>query len=234
MSLRAVTRACLLGFFWTVLVFLNGCATHDNHITLVDLPSGRVAGVATEVGVLMLNKSVVNVGDLYPIEHPFRDGVVTDEAKAVDSNESLALLKPVSARLYNARFLLYPLEPGEELYVGILDSDNDTVYLDAELVFDGAKGDLILCSDLEQYPEPSPDGYGGIGLFAYRDGGLWLTGILTPMTAVIDGVQGKVYPFINMDQIFRFLPELKDFVTPERRPFRPDFEHGVNRDGSGE
>jgi hypothetical protein len=219
--------------FAFALLFL-GCNTPDNHITLIEIPSGAVAGVATECGILMLKKPVINVDDLFPIRHVYRDGVVRDEALVIKADEYLALLEPVSSRLNNARFLIDPLDLNEILYVGILNSDQEAEYLEAELLAGGAKGDFILCPELEEYPEVSTDGYGGIGLFSYRGGMEWLVGILSPFEAEIDGVTGRAYPYIGMDRIWEFIPYLHDNFTRKRKPFRPDFEHGVERDGSGQ
>jgi hypothetical protein len=223
----------LAAFFAPILIFL-GCTTPDNHITLIEIPSGDVAGLATECGILALKKPIINPGDVFPIQHVYRDGVVQDEARVVNTDEYLALMEPVSSQLNNVRFLMYPLAEDETLYLGILDGDQDAEYLEAELLAGGAKGDFVLCSELIEYPEPSTDGYGGIGLFAYREGAMWLAGILSPFRAEIDGITGDAYPFIGMNKIMKFIPDLEDHFTRKRKPFRPDFEHGVERDGSGE
>lgn len=211
-----------------------GCSSQENHITLVDVPSGQVAGIATERGILVLKKPAIKKGDTYSISHVYGNGIVPDEARVVDIDENLALLKPVSSNLNAVRFLLYPLDPEEELYVGVLDEDNDPYYLPSELFEGGVHGDLILCDELEDYPRPTSDGFGGIGVFAYRDGYHWLTGLLLPMKAQISGSMKEAYPFVGMESIVNFFPDLRDNFTRQKRPFRPDLELGLERDGSGE
>lgn len=225
--------------FTTLLIMVtafcvSGCQSPDNHLTLVDIPSGEVAGVATEKGIMVLKTPTVKAGDIYDIEHIYRNGTVYDQARVIDTNEYLALLTPVSSQLNNCRVLLFPVEPDEELYVGVLDNENKAYYLIADLVELGEKGDLITCIDLEKYPRPTPEGYGGTGLFAFRDGSLWLAGILTNVSAEMQGKKGKVYPFVGLDKIWRFITEAENKYSREKKPFRPDFIYGVERDGTGE
>jgi hypothetical protein len=215
------------------VLLLSACSTPQNHITLVDVPSGTVAGVATERGVLILKEPAIKRRDVYAISHVYGNGVVKDDARVILTDEYLALLEPLSTRLNNTRFLLFPMAPDEELYVGILDTENDPRYLEADLFEGGARGDLVTCKELENYPVPTKNGYSGIGLFAYRDA-LWLVGILTPMKAEIPGVSETVYTFVGLDKFWDFLPDLNDNFSRDQKPFRPDLIYGVERDGSGE
>jgi len=213
-----------------------GCRSQENHITLVDVPSGQVAGLATEQGILLLNTPSIKSGDIYSIRHIYGNSRLEDEAIVIHTDEYLAIMAPISVKLNMASFLRFPIKTEEELYIGVLDEDNDPVYLPAELFEKGAKGDFVLCKELHLYPEPIPDkGYGGLGLFAYRQDYLWLAGILTPMKAQISGVADDVYTFVGMDTILRFLPNnIEDLINRVKKPFRPDLEFGINRDGSGE
>ena len=191
--------------------------------------------MATEIGIVTLHDPAIREGDVYPFRHMYKNGEVRDEARVTRTDEYLALLEPVSSKLNTVRFLRYPLAQKEELYVGLLDEEGDAQYLPAERLHQGAHGDLVLCRELEKYPEALEGrGYGGVGLFAYRDGYHWLAGLLTPLRAQVRGVAGMVYPFVPIERFLEFIPELKDQFNRERKPFRPDFEYGVNRDGSGE
>ncbi|MBU0755667.1 MAG: hypothetical protein KJ645_11050 [Planctomycetes bacterium] len=223
-----------VSFLFLSFLFFWGCEAPHNHIALVEVPSGDVAGVATERGILLLNRPTLKLGDIYNIQHVFGNGVIYDQARVSDKDEYLALLTPQSSQLNNCRFMLFPLEVDDEIYVGVLDAENKPRYLPAELYEKGLRGDLVICRALSEYPFPTPEGYGGLGLFAYRDGSLWLAGILTSMKAEIGWFDEAVYPFIGLDEIWHFLPDLKDGYTRERKPFRPDFIYGVERDGSGE
>lgn len=229
MSLRPYAFVAVL----IAVLLLCSCSTPQNHITIVDVPSGKVAGVATERGVLILKEPAVKRRDVYAISHHYGNGLVKDDARVILADEYLALLEPLSSRLNNIRFLLYPMEPDEELYVGILDPENDARYLEAILLDGGARGDLITCKELENYPMPTDNGYSGIGLFAYRDA-LWLVGILTPMKAEIPGIHDTVYSFVGLDKFWDFLPDVNDNFSRDQKPFRPDFIYGVERDGTGE
>jgi hypothetical protein len=215
-------------------LLVMGCTSPKNHITVVEVPSGDVAGVATERGILVLKKPVIKMGDIYDIQHIYGNGVVHDNARVVDMDEYLALLTPVSSQLNNCRFMMWPIEPDEELHVGILDKDDEPRYLIAKLYERGRLGDLIICPELHEYPMPTDEGYGGIGLFAHRNGSLWLVGVLTSMKAEIPGEGYVVYPFVGLDKIWDFMPDLLDRFTHEKKPFRPDFIYGVERDGTGE
>jgi hypothetical protein len=226
-ALEAITLFLL--FLWGA-----GCSTQGNHITLVEVPSGQVAGMATERGVLVLKKPAIKIGDLYPIQHVYGNGVVHDEARVEETDEYLALLTPLSSQLNNVRFLASPIEPEEALYIGILDENNEDLYLHAEMYQAGMMGDFVMCEELINYPEPSQDGYAGVGLFAERHGYLYLAGLLTPMTLDKPGLGAEIYAFLGIDQIYRFLPDLDNRFKQEQKPFRPDFIHGVERDGSGE
>ncbi|MHC4941476.1 MAG: hypothetical protein ACYTG7_00500 [Planctomycetota bacterium] len=234
MSLNSNRFRALHAILFFSALIVSGCASPHNHITVVEVPSGDVAGVSTERGILVLKKPVIKLGDIYDIQHVYGNGIVEDNARVVDMDEYLALLAPVSSQLNNCRFLMYPIEPDEELHVGILDKDNEARYLAAMLYERGNLGDLVTCPELHEYPEPSPEGYGGIGLFAYRDGSQWLVGVLTSMKAEIPGANTEVYPFVGLDKIWDFMPDLKDRFTHEKKPFRPDFIYGVERDGTGE
>jgi len=230
----AIRRSAAAAILLAASFGLLGCEAPFNHITVVEVPSGTVAGVATENGILVLHKPAIKPDDIYPIMHAFGNGIVFDEAKVDDMDEYLALLTPLSSQLNTCRFLRFPMEPEEELYVGILDRENKARYLTAMLYKKGALGDFVICPELREYPEPSEEGYGGIGLFAYREGALWLAGVLTAMTAEIPGESEPVYPFVGLESIWRFLPELKNNFLREKKPTRPDFIYGVERDGSGE
>ncbi len=234
MPLNAKTSVLPAVILVTLAIFFSGCRSQGNHLTVVDIPSGSVAGVATERGVLVLKTPSIRQGDVYPITQVYGNGLVPDNALVIDTDEHLALLDPHSSQLNNVRFLLYPLEPGEDLYLGVVDSDNEEEYIEAQLLDGGNRGDFIVCSDLDGYPQQGTNGYGGIGLYVKRRGYYWLSGILTPFSAELENGPDAVYPFVNIDKIWRFIPDLKDTFTREKKPFRPDFEYGLNRDGSGE
>jgi hypothetical protein len=219
-----------------------GCATPTpNDLVLLDFEGGvgRYA-LSTEDGIVAISSDDLNVTQV-PIRYWFRSSPIRDDAKVLQRTNTLTLLAPVTTRLEWTEFSTSGPEPGEELFVGLIDEvdpEHLPYLLEAELLEDGKLGDVIELGGWFSDPDEVAGRFGGAGVYAKRMGRYVLVGILTGtvVSAEKDGFWSwfgadEGLPFIGLDGIAPVLPQTSNFFERRQKAYRPDFEYGLDDQG---
>lgn len=235
-------RWLALLLFVTAAIGPIGCATPTpNDLVLLDFEGGAARyGLSTEDGIVALAGDDLNVTEV-PIRYWFRSSPIRDDARVLQRTDTLALLAPIATRLEWTEFGVSGPEPGENLYVQLLD-EHDPEHLpyliDAELFDDGSLGDVIEIDSWFVDEDDVGARFSGAGVYAKRLGRYVLVGILTGtvVTAPRTGFwsffgSGEGMPFVGLDGIAPVLPKSSNFFERRMRAFRPDFEYGLDEQG---
>ena len=223
---------------WTACLGLTaiGCASPTpNDLVRIDLPGLHRYALSTEDGLVALDHGDL-VAEEVPIAYPWEESLVVDDATIAARTGDLALLLPKTARLPRSDFAAEPARGDEELFVQIVEKPRQAWRPDlvpARLYRNGEFGDLLeLGGDLS--PEWLAAEFPGSGVYALRKGRYVIVGLLAGTLATSPGAEAEappLLPFLGLDAIAPVLPTDSDFFARRLRPFRPDFEYGLTRDG---
>ncbi|MBM3986076.1 MAG: hypothetical protein FJ296_10390 [Planctomycetes bacterium] len=227
--IRPRTRLAL-----SVLLALLACACSSTptpeHFTRlwVEGRTGQpLIGTSTEDGVVVLAQPDWKVGDLFEIQFPVGNSLVVDKGRIDRLNDTLAVIRPLTARLREGRFAAELPVPGEELYVALRNERDKPELEPAPSWLDGAYGDWVVLPDRD--PERIARDYAGTGVYVQRGGRWELVGVLAGLMAHDESdPQGPVaLGFVGLIELARILPDRLDYFARDLRPLRPDFEFGV-------
>ena len=215
-----------------LLVALAGAcnAVTPEHFTRLWL-EGRtgvpLVGTSTEDGVVVLAQPDWKVGDLLEIQFPFGNSLVVDKGRIDRLNDTLAVVRPLTARLREGRFAAELPVAGEALFVALRDEDDEPVLEPAEPWHAGAYGDWLLLPDRDV--ERVARDYAGTGVYVRRAGRWEIVGVLAGLLAhdESDPLSATALGFVGLTEMARILPDRLDYFARDLRPLRPDFEFGV-------
>lgn len=224
-----------------LLAAAAGCGTPTpNNLVEIELPGAKRWALATEDGVVALNGDDLSVPEV-PILYWFKGTPILDDATVAHRTDELALLHPKSSRLQYATFGALAAEPGEDLYIQVLEDDPEhrPELLDCHLFWGGEFGDLLEVDEWFRFTVNVARDFRGAGVYAKRKGVYELVGILTgdvatnphPWLAVRMFGPYRLLTYVPIDSIAPVLPESSDFFKRRIREFRPDFEYGLTREG---
>lgn len=211
-----------------------------NDLVLLEVKGASRFALSTEDGVVAL------AGDDLAAELPavqyWKGREIRDHLDLVQSTPDFALLKPKTAKFTRSTFAAYEIKPGEELFVQLIADDFERLpfVLDAHWYEDGRFGDLLAIDSWFVDEEAVASRFAGAGVYVKRLGVYEIVGILNgtlatnPNDSFATAVFGPrvLMPFVRLDQIADVLPQNSNFFQRTVRPFRPDFEHGLEPDGS--
>ncbi|MCB9899240.1 MAG: hypothetical protein H6825_14640 [Planctomycetes bacterium] len=208
------------------------CVAPPEHFTRL-WPGGRsgapVLGLSTEEGVIVLGEPQYAVGDVFEIQFPIGNSVVSAHGSIVRLNEELALVEPADAILREGRFADgLPDFATEDVFVALRDEDDRPVMRPVTLWHDGTFGDWVVIDDIGDADAFARD-HAGVGLYVYRQRYWQIVGMLAGITArspdLDDDDVGLGY--ISLLEMARLLPDRIDYFEHGVKPLRPDFEFGV-------
>lgn len=218
--------ACLL------VVTSAACVAPPEHFTRL-WPGGRtgepVVGLSTEEGVIVLGEPHYAVDDVFEIQFPIGNSVVSAHGSIVRLNEELALIAPLDAVLREGRFAAgLPDFAEEEVFLALRDEDDDPALEPVLLWHDGTFGDYVVLDDVDD-PDAFARDHAGMGLYVFRQRHWQIVGMLAGVTArspdLDDDDVGLGY--LSLLEIARLLPDRTDYFDHGVKPLRPDFEFGV-------
>jgi len=237
---------------WIGLGLLTpGCAVPvPNDLVLLDVPGAQRYALSTEDGIIAINGDDLAAG-IVPILYYFRvqhigtQHTISDDAKVLQKTDELALLEPVSTQMNFSDLAAQDAEPGEAIFIQILDLDDPEmrpVLLKASLFENGRYGNLLLLEDSSYTPEHVARTFAGAGLYVQRMGRFVIVGILSGMVAsnpvLNTGLLSRfetppeLLPFISLEVIAPVLPRTSDFFERRKVIYRPDIEYGLEPDGA--
>jgi len=219
---------------WLVLLaLLAGCSGPPSHYTRLWVAhrTGLPAiGTSTEDGVLLLAVPEWKVGDLFEIHFPVGNSLVRDYGRVERINDTLAVVRPLTARLAEGRIAASLPAPGETLYVSLRDGQDEPVMQAARLLRDGAVGDwLLLPGHDAQATADIAVQAAGTGVYVRRSGRWEIVGLLAGLLATDESASDRpvALGFVGLGELARILPGRVDYFDRDVRPLRPDFEFGV-------
>ena len=207
-----------------------GCTTPPEHFTRLWL-EGRTGlpmiGTSTEDGVLVLAQPDWQLGDVLEIQFPYGNSLVIDKGRIDRLNDTLAVVRPLTARLKEGRFAATLPEIGEPLYVALRGERDQPQLVEAAPWHDGAYGDWLVLPKRDA-TEVARD-YAGTGVYVERADRWEIVGLLAGLTAEDESAEdGSVaVGFVGLPEMARILPDRLDYFARDMRPLRPDFEFGV-------
>jgi hypothetical protein len=185
-----------------------------------------IIGTSTEDGVLVLAQPQWKVGDLLEIQFPFGNSLVVDKGRIDRLNDTLAVVRPLTARLREGRFAAELPLPGEEIYVALRDENDEPVLQPAPLWHDGDFGDWVVLPERDATTVARD--YAGTGVYVKREDRWEIVGLLAGLTAYDETESGYLaLGFVGLSEMARILPDRLDYFARDVRPLRPDFEFGV-------
>lgn len=213
------------------LALAAGCATPPpQHFTRLWPEGGTgtpIVGTSTEDGVVLLARPEWSVGDLVEIQFPYGNSLVVDKGRVDRLNDTLAVVRPLTARLREGRFAAELPLPEEPLYVALRDGLDEPLLAEGLVWREGTYGDWLLLpeTDAEQVARD----YAGTGVYVQRSGRWELVGLLAGLLAhdESDPRDEQALGFVGLDELARILPDRLDYFTRDIQPLRPDFEFGV-------
>jgi hypothetical protein len=216
---------------------LAGCHTPSpNDLVLLDVPGAPRFALSTEDGVVALRGDDLASRAIPAIQY-WRGRETHDSLLIVQRSDDLVLLRPESARLTWSPFAARDIEPGDELFVQVIGDDFERLPVLIEGCWhqDGRHGDLFAVSTWFVDEEMLAARFAGAGVYVKRKGVYEIVGILngTVATNPEDTWFGPdlLLPFLRLDAIAPVLPTNSNFFDRGPRTFRPDFEHGLSREG---
>lgn len=224
------------------LAVLAAChAPTPNDLVTLQLAGNPRYALSTEDGVLAIDGDDVQTAEV-PIMQWYEGREVPDDATIVQRASDLVLMKAKTSRLNFSTFAGDPPQPDEHLFIGVIGSDFEHrgELIGVSLYEDGKYGDLLEVEDWFVGEESLVTRFAGAGVYANRAGVYQIVGVITgtlasnpnpSLFARIFG-PGTLIPFAGLDAIAPVLPANSNFFQRGPRVFRPDFEYGVNRDGS--
>lgn len=223
----------------SIAVALVGCGTPTpNDLVEIAIPGAERFAVSTEDGLVALADDDLGLDEL-PIRFYSRGTPYSDDADIVQRTGDFGLLAPRTARLPRREFGVEGPREGETVYVQVLELDDPEHRPDlvaASLYQDGRFGDLLQIDEFGWTPTRVASQFAGAGIYAERDGRYVLVGIVngTVCSNPDPGVLGpqELLPFAGLASIATVLPQSSDFFKRRIRAFRPDFEYGLEPDGS--
>jgi hypothetical protein len=206
------------------------CTSPPEHFTRVWMEGTTgepFIGTSTEDGVLLLAQPEWQLGDILEIQFPFGNSLVIDKGRIDRLNDTLAIVRPLTARLREGRFAASLPLPGEELFVALRDDQDDPVAQGTQVWHEGAYGDWIVVPgrDADQLARD----YAGTAVYVNRDDRWEIVGLLAGLTAQDENelVGVTAVGFLGLPEMARILPDRLDYFARDLRPLRPDFEFGV-------
>ncbi len=229
-------------FSAALLLLAAGCVSRQpNDLVILDVPGAPRYAVSTEDGILALSADDLAV-DALPILHWHGGDAIRDEAVVRHRSAGFGLLAPTSARIEYATFAAVDPLPGESLWIQVLEDDPERrpALVEASLFEDGARGDLLAIDEWFWSPDEVAADWVGAGVYVRRKGAYELVGVVNglvadhPAPTTLSRWFGPraLVAFAGLDAIAPTLPESSDYFSRRIRAFRPDFEHGLERDGS--
>jgi hypothetical protein len=184
-------------------------------------------GTSTEDGVLVLAQPDWQVGDVFEIQFPIGNSLVVDKGRIDRLNDTLAVVRPLTARLKEGRFAGELPVTDEPLYVALRDERDEPVMEPAPAWRGGAFGDWLLLPDRDA-TQVARD-YAGSGVYVRRAERWEIVGLLAGLTArdEADPRDETALGFVGLSEMARILPDRLDYFARDVRPLRPDFEFGV-------
>ncbi len=220
-----------------------GCHTPTpNDLVVLDLPGSARYALSTEDGIVALGGD--DLTGKVPAVQYWKGREIRDDLQIVQHDRDLTLLRPETAKFTLSTFASDDIEPGETLFIQLIqDQDFERLpyVIECHWYRDGEMGDLLAVDTWNVDRERVAARFAGAGVYAKRKGVYEIVGILNGTLATIDsdtffgsmfGSHIQLLPFMRLDQIAGVLPRDSNFFERGPRAFRPDFEHGLNRDGS--
>ncbi len=208
-----------------------GCAAPapPSHLTRL-WPEGHTGapllGLSTEDGVVTLAMPDAHVDDVWEIQFPVGNSFVRDWGRVDRINDTLMVIRPITARLLEGRFATRLPERGETLYVALRDAADEPVMQPVSVWRDGEYGDWVLLPGGDAR-ELAPR-LRGAGLYVLREGRWQIAGLLAGLLAGLDEEPEELaLGYIGLPELARILPDRVAYHLRNARPLRPDFEFGV-------
>ncbi len=209
----------------------TGCSTappeHFTRLWLEGRTGSPIVGTSTEDGVLLLARPEWQTGDVLEIQFPFGNSLVVDKGRIDRLNDTLAVVRPLTARLREGRFAGSLPVAGEPLYLALRDERDEPLMQPAQAWRDGAYGDWLVLPEHDATTVARR--YAGSGVYVLRSDRWEIVGLLAGLTAQDESdPRGEVaLGFIGLPEMARILPDRLDIFARDLRPLRPDFEFGV-------
>jgi hypothetical protein len=229
-SLRASILAPLVAF--------AACHTPlPNDLVLLEAPGAARFALSTEDGIVALAGD--DIVAQVPCVQYWKGREIRDTLSMIQATPDLALLKPETARFTRSPFADDEVRPEETLYIQLLADDFERLpyVLEAHWHEDGRYGDLLEIDTWFVDEEDVVARFAGAGVYVKRMGNYEIVGLLNGTLASNPAPSGFfapeiLVPFVRLDQIATVLPNTSNYFERRPRPFRADFEHGLERDGT--
>lgn len=217
-----------------------GCHTPTpNDLVLLEIPGQSRFALSTEDGILALAGDEL-VGEIPAVQF-WKGREIRDDLERIQQTQDLVLFKPKTARMTNSTFAAEDIHPDEMVYIQVINDDFERLPFvrEARWYHDGEFGDLLALEGWFADPEGLATTFAGAGVYVKRKGVYEIAGILcgTVATNPNPSFFGRLFgpslllPFMRLDQIAPVLPQNSEFFNRGPRTFRPDFEHGLDREG---
>lgn len=223
-------------------LLLAGCTSRlPNDLVILDVPGSPRYALSTEDGILALTEPDLSVDEL-PVLYWYRGAPVRDDARVLHLADDFGLLEMQSAKIHYAVFAAGDPAPDESLWIQVLEDDIERrpQLIEASLFEGGAYGDLLAIDEWFWAADEIAGDWVGAGVYVRRKGVYELVGIINGLVA--DHPRPSTWSrwfgpkelvtFAGLDSIAPTLPDSSDYFARRIRVFRPDFEHGLERDGS--
>jgi len=235
-------RRVALALMACSLAAFAGCRTRQpDDLLILDVPGAPRYVLATEDGVVALAGDDLAV-DTLPVSYWYRGDRVIDVANVEHRSADFGLLTLRSLKTGFATFAASEPEPGETIWVQILEDDLEhrPRMVELSLYRDGDYGDLLAVEEFGVTAEELAVEWNGAGIYVRRKGAYELVGILNGVVAANPEPSRwsewfgphDLLAFAGIDAIAPTLPRSSDYFARRIRMFRPDFEHGLESDGS--
>lgn len=230
---RAAARALLLSGVALLAAATTACSETPTHFTRLWV-QGRTGipaiGVSTEAGVLTLSEPDWKPGDRFDLQFPYGNSLVNDLGVINRMNETITIVFPATARLARGRFATSLPAPQEQLYLALRDELDEPVMQPVDLWRQGEFGDWVVVPELNAIGiERMAQQYRGTGVYVEREGRWEIVGLLAGLIATDESdPRGEMaLGYIGLSELTRILPHMQDYLMPDIKPLRPDFEFGV-------
>ncbi|MFH0944415.1 MAG: hypothetical protein V2A76_04385 [Planctomycetota bacterium] len=222
---------------------LAACGTPmPNHLVRLEIPGSERYALSTEDGVIALNDDDLSLEEV-PMLYWYKASPVMDDLVVQHRVGDLGLLLPKTTRLQKAELAAEGPLPGENLYIQVIhagDVERRPYLLDAHLYANGEFGDLLELDEWFSTCHGVAEEFAGAGVYAKRLGRYVCVGLINgmvttnPNPSVWSSMVGpyRLLPYISLDGLAHVLPRSSNFFERRIRAFRPDYEHGLDREGN--